>query len=86
VKIAVIMPAMPEQLASPTLAEAWTKRLQANLDGRCPECGATVTLPNRHERRRAAKTGELLHATMEHENWCVVGDDRMREAMAAGLN
>ena len=35
------MPAVHEHLATPALLDAYNKRLQANLEGICPECGAT---------------------------------------------
>ena len=62
------------------------KRLQANLEGICPECGATVTMPSRHQRGAAKATGKPVHASMEHESWCPVGDDVFRKIMSAVMN
>lgn len=85
-RVAVLMPSIPEHLATPHLLDVYAKRLQANLEGVCPECSAEVTLPNRHERRRAEKLGLPPRATMEHQTWCPVGDDGFRQAIRDGLN
>lgn len=85
-RVAVLMPALPDHLAMPHLLDLYAKRLQANLEGVCPECAATVTMPNRHERRRAEKLGLPPQATMEHESWCPVGDEGFRQAIITGMN
>lgn len=85
-RVAVLMPPIPDNLASPHLLDIYAKRLGANLTGVCPECAATITLPNRHERRRAKARGVPASATMEHESWCPVGDDGFRQALRTGMN
>ena len=85
-RVAVLMPQLPEHLATPHLLDIYAKRLRANLEGVCPECAATVTMPKRHERRRAEKLGLPPQATMEHSTSCPVGDDGFRRAMRAGQN
>jgi hypothetical protein len=85
-RIAVLMPPVPDHLASPHPLDLYEKRLRANLEGVCPECAAVVQLPNRHERRRAKARGEPANASMEHESWCPVGDEGFRQAIITGMN
>ncbi len=85
-KVAAIMPSVPEHLTTPALRDAYRKRLRANLEGVCPECGATMTLPNRRERRAAKARGEPAHASMAHTSSCPVGDDVFQKIMASGMN
>ncbi len=74
-RVAYVLPVVSEQLA-PQLLEAVVCRRLAALEGRCP-CGATVTLPNRAERRRAVREGRTLTTTVEHEPDCPASDDRL---------
>ena len=46
-------------------------RNQTPLCGRCPECGAECALPNRAERRQAARTGRVLPVRVEHDDDCI---------------
>ena len=85
-KLAAIMPTIPAHLGTPALRDAYRKRLRANLDGICPECGATMTMPSRRERRAAKATGKPVCASMAHASSCPVGDDVLRKLMAAGMN
>ena len=85
-RVAAIMPSIPPHLDTPALRDAYRKRLRANLEGICPECGATMTMPSRRQRRKAKALGQPAHATMEHESWCPVGDDAFRKIMSAGMN
>lgn len=80
----VMMPELPMD-APDQLARAWEMRLQANVTGLCPNCGASVGMPNRHERRRAQKLGEtIMHGTMAHSDECPVSDAGLRELLARG--
>ena len=36
-RVAVLMPQLPEHLATPHLLDIYAKRLRANLEGVCPE-------------------------------------------------
>jgi len=74
-RVAYVLPVASEELP-PQLREAVLRRRLAALEGRCP-CGATVTLPNRAERRRAARDGRQLSTTVEHEADCPASDDRI---------
>ena len=85
-RVAALMPAIPEHLASPALRDAYRKRLRANLDGICPECGATMTMPSRRQRRAAKAAGKPVHVSMAHTSSCPVGDDVFRKIMASGMN
>jgi hypothetical protein len=73
-RVAVLMPPIPEHLASPTLAEAWRLRAEANASGICPSWGAELVMPNRADRRRAKATGAIPRAEMNHGDGCVVSD------------
>lgn len=74
-RVAYVLPVVTEELP-PQLREAVVRRRLAALEGRCP-CGATMTLPNRAERRRAARDGRQLSTTVEHETDCPASDDRI---------
>ncbi len=82
----VIMPDLPQHLVSPTLAQAWRLRAEANASGTCPSCGAEMQMPNRAERRRARATGTIPRAEMNHGDGCVVSDAGITRAMRTGLN
>lgn len=85
-KVAVIMPEMPEHLATPAVQRAYDIRLQANMDGLCPACGATVQLPNRHGRRKAEALGLPSEVTMRHEASCPAGDEVFGRLLSAAMN
>lgn len=74
-RVAYVLPVVSE-LLEPQLREAVVCRRLAALESRCP-CGATVTLPNREQRRRAARKGRTLTTTVEHEPDCPASDDRL---------
>src|SRR5262245_27290041 len=65
----------------PELAEALTRRNVTVVTGQCP-CGATVSLPNRAERRRASRHGGDLavqHVVVHHEADCPAADENVAE-------
>ena len=65
----------------PELAEALARRNVTVVTGRCP-CGATVSLPNRAERRMAARHGgdpAVQHLVVHHEADCPAADENMAE-------
>lgn len=74
-RVAYVLPVVPED-APASVREAIVRRRLAALEGRCP-CGATVSLPNRRQRRRAARDGRTLTTTVEHEPDCSATDDRL---------
>ena len=47
-------------------------RRSVNLGHPCPYCGAVLRMPNRRERREAARKKSVLHVTVEHESDCPV--------------
>lgn len=55
--------------ASQELKEALARRRIVNAGGQCP-CGAKLIMPNRAQRRAAARRGEPLHAVIWHEPGC----------------
>jgi hypothetical protein len=64
----------------PELAEALARRNVTVVTGRCP-CGASVRLPNRAERRRAARHGDpgVQHLVVHHEVDCPATDESIAE-------
>lgn len=84
-RVAAIMPSIPEHLATPAVLRAYDLRLRANLEGACPACSATMTMPSRRERRAAKATGKPVHASMEHAASCPVGDDVFAKLLSAGM-
>lgn len=68
----VIGPTVPDG-APDRLKEGLARRQVVNNGGTCP-CGARATLPNREQRRKAAKTGEPLIVNVVHEPDCPAGD------------
>jgi len=67
-RAAIIDSDIPED-APPQLREGLARRAAVNAGGRCP-CGATIALPNRAERRAAARAGTPLRVEVVHENNC----------------
>lgn len=49
--------------------EGLHRRYLVSKTGQCP-CGARVVWPSRAMRRKAARTGEILLATVVHEDGC----------------
>jgi hypothetical protein len=49
-------------------------RNMTNLTGECPECGATVTRPNRRQRRLAVRAGVNLVVSVYHDDGCPASD------------
>lgn len=75
--IGYVLPVVPEA-APPEVREGLVRRRLAALEGRCP-CGAVVTLPNREQRRHAARTRTSLRIAVMHEDDCPA-IDRVLEA------
>jgi hypothetical protein len=51
------------------IREGLARRTVVNSGDPCP-CGAQLILPNRSARRRALRTGTVLHIEVEHEDDC----------------
>jgi len=66
--IGYVLPELPEGAPRDVL-EGLTRRRLTALNGQCP-CGATMTLPNRAERRRATRRGVAFRIRVEHELDC----------------
>lgn len=71
-KVAYVLTDPPED-APPDVREGVARRNLTALGGACP-CGAVLRLPNRAERRRAARSGQTVHVEVEHENDCPAVD------------
>ncbi|GHD04281.1 hypothetical protein GCM10010313_20380 [Streptomyces violarus] len=74
----VIQPVVPDDAAADVKNALAVRRL-ANLHGVCPACGAAVTMPNRAQRRAAARVGRTVPAVFRHEDDCIAfcdGDRR----------
>ena len=67
-QVLYVGPGLPEGLAD-VVAEGIVRRRLVVLTGACP-CGATYALPPRRVRRAAARTGQLLHGAVLHEDHC----------------
>ena len=76
----------PDEVIDPDLRQVTYMRHVAMFEGRCPACDARQEVPNRAERRRAKRAGEVIHGFMEHEHDCPVSDDAIRAAVAAKRN
>ncbi|MCG3040260.1 hypothetical protein L7D48_06700 [Streptomyces sp. S1A] len=68
-RVLVVQPALTDDQPQ-EVKDALAVRRVANTTGVCPGCGARMELPNRAERRKAAKAWRVLHARMEHEDDC----------------
>jgi acyl-CoA reductase-like NAD-dependent aldehyde dehydrogenase len=66
---ALVVDAEIPDTAPAAVKEGLARRAAVNAGGTCP-CGARAILPNRAARRRAARTGQLLHITVSHEPDC----------------
>jgi hypothetical protein len=64
----------------PAVREGIARRRLVALGRPCP-CGARMVLPNRAARRRARRTGEVLHVLVEHERHCPAPTERIAAAM-----
>ncbi len=70
--------ANPPSGASPLVREGFARRHAAALTGRCP-CGGRTILPNRAERRAAARNRRAARARLEHEDGCPAIAPAVRE-------
>jgi hypothetical protein len=84
-KILALTRSCPDD-APPAYRAAWAIRAEANATGRCPGCGGTMVLPNRHERRRAAALGEPAHVAIEHNDDCPASDAGMSRTWISSAN
>jgi hypothetical protein len=84
-KIMALTRSCPDD-APPAYRAARAIRAAANTTGRCPSCGGTMGLPNRHERRRAAALGEPAHVAIEHADDCPASDTGMSRTWISGAN
>ena len=74
-KAAVVLP-VAEPDWTPEMVELLEARKRAYLNGRCDECGATMTIPSRAERRAVKRDGTVLQSTWYHEDDCRFTDER----------
>ena len=81
----LVITALPPPGASPAYLAAWNRRRRASITGRC-DCGATITLPNRAERRAAKAQGRVIHRTVLHEHGCPASDGALRDLYLAGMS
>jgi hypothetical protein len=79
--IAFVPPHVPND-APDAVREGIARRRITAVDGECP-CGARLVLPNRAERRKAARTGQATRITGEHEDDCAVVDAALVAAVKA---
>lgn len=70
---AFVLPRIPDD-APEAIREGVARRRITTLDGKCP-CGARLVLPNRAQRRRAARTGVAVGVTVQHQDECPATDD-----------
>lgn len=71
--VAFLLPTIPSD-APAEIREGIARRRVTAVTGECP-CGAGLVLPNRAERRKAARTGEPIQMSVEHEDGCPAVDD-----------
>ena len=76
----------PKIASRPVWRRVAIGRLRCYVDGRCPECGGEWRLPNRADRRRAARTRVVLNGSLEHEHHCSLSDDALAALAAAERN
>ena len=62
----------PELREDDPKRDVMAARRLVNLGHPCPYCGAVLRMPNRRERREAARTKSVLHVTVWHESDCPV--------------
>jgi len=72
--------------APPAVRAAVAARTEANATGQCPLCNVRMQMPKRHERRKAAATGEPIHVTMRHEDNCPCSDEGLLRSSVSGTN
>jgi len=77
--VGYLLPEIPDD-APHEVREGLARRRIAALEGRCP-CGAVVVLPNREQRRRAARTRVSLRILVEHEDDCPAVERELLEAI-----
>jgi len=71
-KALIVLPALYDD-DEPTVREGIARRRITSVTGRCP-CGAVRVLPNRAQRRAAAKAGRIIRVEVVHENDCPATD------------
>jgi hypothetical protein len=79
-------PAAPMFVGLPEVQHALVGRMRCYVDGRCPDCGAVWSYPNRAMRRAMTQRGEVVHGSMLHEHDCSVSDDAIQALVAARNN
>jgi hypothetical protein len=77
--VAFVLPRIPDD-APEAIREGVARRRITAIDGKCP-CGAQLVLPNRAARRKAARTGEQIRMTVEHEDDCPAVDEALIAAI-----
>jgi hypothetical protein len=81
--VAATMPMLPDHVAAlPGARQMWLDRLTANLEGRCPRCGAVRDIPAGFGGKRP---GEVGFGLMWHEAWCPVSDDGFDRLVRSGM-
>ena len=77
--IGYLLPDVPED-APHVVREGLVRRRLTALEGKCP-CGALAVLPNREQRRHAARTRTSLRIVVEHEDGCPAADRVLEAAL-----
>ncbi len=78
--VGYVLPEIPED-APHEVREGLVRRRLTALEGKCP-CGALAVLPNREQRRRAARTRTSLRIAVMHEPDCPAVDRVLEAALA----
>lgn len=78
-RVGFLLPDVPDD-APEQVQEGLVRRRLTALDGQCP-CGARMVLPPRAERRRAARTGQVVHVEIVHEQDCEAVDSNLTAAL-----
>lgn len=76
---AYMLPTISESLP-PAAREGLARRRITAIEGQCP-CGAAFIVPNREQRRRAARRGDVLHVRVEHEDGCPAATDVLKRLL-----
>jgi hypothetical protein len=72
----------PPDGAPAAIVDAFARRAQANIHGRCA-CGGRIEVPNRAQRRAAQRKHQPARARFEHEPNCNVTDENLVAAVKA---
>lgn len=76
-RTAFVLPTIPDG-ASDVVREGLARRRLVAITGACP-CGARLLIPNRRQRRAAAREGRVLPVAVEHEHDCpAIADELFR--------